>query len=251
MNERSDRHKQLPRTPRFVLFGIALWLTMANLALLSVLTMPAPTFSPTHTQQPATLTASPSPTPTALTSTPQPATHTPSLPPTEIATSQPATSTVFATPWATATDRPEWLSAPDLIAPEDGASFTGWSDRVTLEWSSLGPLDPDLYYVVRIPYDAAGGTYEFWRKDTSLEVPAHFSLREVGFSDRHYNWSVQVMRCLENCSEVYDDNIRKTGRPAGNRSAERLFYWFPGQPSSEPSPTRPWPTQTALPPPPL
>ena len=68
-----------------------------------------------------------------------------------------------------------------------------------LEWSSVGELAADEYYVIRIPYDDAGGVGEFWRKETSLQVHTHYSSKDVGFPDRHYNWSVQVMRCTDQC----------------------------------------------------
>ena len=83
------------------------------------------------------------------------------------------------------------------------------------------------YYVIRIPYDNAGGTAEFWRKETSFQVPPNFSSQDVGFTDRHYNWSVQVMRCTENCDKVLDDNVKKQGVAVGSKSVEGIFYWHP------------------------
>ncbi len=80
---------------------------------------------------------------------------------------------------------------------------------------------------MRIPYDDAGGVAEFWRKETSFQVPSHFSGRGVGFPDRHYNWTVQAMRCTGNCANVLDDNARKGGRATSARSVEGLFYWHP------------------------
>ena len=56
-------------------------------------------------------------------------------------------------------------------------------------------------------------------------VPSNFSLHEVGFPDRRYNWTVQVMRCTENCEQLADDNIRKQGAPVGDESEPGLFYW--------------------------
>lgn len=105
----------------------------------------------------------------------------------------------------------------------------------------------DEYYVVRIPYDTAGGIAEFWREETTLDVPSNFSSRDVGFADRHYDWSVQVMLCTGNCQYVLADDKKKAGRPVGGRSEMGRFYWHPdvggapvapaGTPTSTPIPT--------------
>ena len=110
------------------------------------------------------------------------------------------------TPTATATRTPTPTLTPvfaiRLLEPSDGAQFIGWNAEIVLRWSSTGLLSHDDYHVIRIPYDDAGGIAEFWRKETQFQVPPHFSLKEVGFPDRHYNWSVQVMRCVEKCDAV-------------------------------------------------
>ena len=93
------------------------------------------------------------------------------------------------------------------------------------------------YYVVRIPYDNAGGVAEFWRQETSVKLPANLSLRGVGFADRHYDWTVQVMRCLENCYKVWDDQAVKKGEPAGDASDPRRFYWQSDISGAAPTPT--------------
>jgi hypothetical protein len=115
---------------------------------------------------------------------------------------------------------------------------------VILQWSSVGQLAMDEYYVIRIPYDAAGGVAEFWRKETSFQVPRHFSRKDVGFTDRHYNWSVQVMNCTPDCDKVQDDNVRKQGMAVGMKSVDGLFYWHPDIGGSDPpgTPDKPDPT---------
>ena len=115
-----------------------------------------------------------------------------------------------------------------LVVPLNDTKFEGWNAVVVLQWSSGAQLAAKDYYVVRIPYDDAGGVAEFWRKETSFQVPAHFSKPEVGFPDRHYNWSVQVMRCIELCEQVLDDNVKKQGTEMSLTSQDRLFYWYPG-----------------------
>jgi hypothetical protein len=122
---------------------------------------------------------------------------------------------------------PRWWPAPTLLEPGDGANFGGWNDQVTLRWRSVGALARDEYYVVRIPYDDLGGVDEFWRKETFLEVPQNYSLRTAGFDDRHYDWSVQVMRCTDNCDLAGADDVKKQGVAAGEESRTRTFYWHP------------------------
>jgi serine/threonine protein kinase len=217
---------------------------------------PAVTFTPIVTPSPNTPTSTPTvptPTPTCTptwTFTPTP---TPTPSPTNTATPTPTstdTPTPTLTPVSTATHTPaatrRWLPAPTLIAPDNGASFTGWNAEVILQWSTVEGIAQEEYYVVRIPYDDAGGVAEFWRQKTSFRVPAHYSGREVGFPDRHYNWSVQVMQCTEKCDEVLDDNVKKQGIAVGDKSAERMFCWHPdivgGRPSTDDTTPSPPPT---------
>jgi hypothetical protein len=103
----------------------------------------------------------------------------------------------------------------------------------------VGPLATDEYYLVRIPYDSAGGVAEFWRKATSFQVPSNYSGNDVGFPDRHYYWSVQVMRCTGTCDKVLDDQTRKQGVPAGDKSREGSFYWSIGVIRPQPTFTPP------------
>jgi hypothetical protein len=177
------------------------------------------------TQAKAQETATPAPGPTntaTATAIPVP-TSTATMPPT--ATPRPPTATP--TP-----------PAPTLLAPPNGASFLGYNDRVDLVWSAVPGLRDDEFYVVSIPYNDAGMVAEFWRKTTTMRVPSHFSTVKVGFSDRHYNWYVQVKRCTGNCFQALDDNAKKTGVAVGARSAEGLFYWHADVSSVPATPTK-------------
>jgi serine/threonine protein kinase len=190
----------------------------------------SPTYMPTATVT-HTPTASPVPTetPTHTPTASLPPTHTPTLTPTH-------------TPRPTATPTVRWMPAPELLAPPDGASYVGWNAEVYLRWSEVQGMLPDEYYVVRIPYDDAGGVAEFWRQETVLRVPSVFSSRGVGFPDRHYAWTVQLMRCTGNCARVLEDDARKQGVAVGSESAARVFYWQPdigGSPVQMPTLTRP------------
>jgi hypothetical protein len=150
------------------------------------------------------------------------------------------------TPRPTATPTRRWLAAPTLLAPADNANFVGWNAKVTLQWSAVPGLQDGEYYVVRVPYDSVGGVAEFWRQETSLQLPPNLSRREVGFPDRHYDWTVQVMRCVSNCYKVWDDQAVKRGEPVGDKSAPGRFYWQSDISGSvplgpTPTPTRPLP----------
>ena len=223
--------------------------------LASFATSPIPTEpSPTPTRRPTsapTATLTPAPTPTTQ------ATHTPTatFSPTPVATLTPtpaATATATETPTHTPTatvaptqlpthtpsPTPRWLPAPYRLAPADGASFVGWNADVILSWPDVEGMLPDEYYVVRIPYDDQGGVAEFWRQENSVRVPPTFSSRDVGFADRSYAWTVQVMRCTRNCARVLDDDAKKEGVAVGSQSAESIFYWHPdlgGPPGTMPT----------------
>jgi hypothetical protein len=121
--------------------------------------------------------------------------------------------------------------------------FVGWNAEVTLRWTPVSGLEAGEYYVVRIPYDSAGGVAEFWRQETFLQLPSNLSQREVGFPDRHYDWTVQVMRCQVNCYKVWDDQVPKTGVAVGDESEAGRFYWQSdisgSDPGAKPTATRP------------
>ena len=119
------------------------------------------------------------------------------------------------------------FGSPRILAPPDDAKYKGYNDKVILEWSEVGTLGPNDYYVVRVPYDRYGGVAEFWTKELWHELPGHLSESKVGFTDRRYAWTVQVMQCTENCDEVYNPNIPKQGVALGPMSREGTFVWEP------------------------
>ncbi len=110
-----------------------------------------------------------------------------------------------------------------------------------LEWSAVEGIRDNEYYVVHIPYNEAGEVATFWRQETTFRVPPHFSTGKVGFPDRHYNWTVRVMRCVEKCDAILDDNVRKAGRAVGSASEPGLFYWHIGI-GGDPKDTPPGPS---------
>jgi serine/threonine-protein kinase len=223
------------------------WTAQARDLSATPLPSPTPSFTPVPSATPV-----PSPTSTSTatrlpTATPTPtATHTPTVSPTPTWTpTQTPTQTPTYTPTPTPTRKleptptptPAWLLAAELLAPPLGTTFVGWNAEVILRWSAVEGVLEDDYYVVRIPYDVAGNVAEFWRKETSMRVPAIFSSSAVGFPARNYNWTVQVMRCTENCDRVVDDNVKKKGSAVGQKSATGLFYWQPDVGGAPPTPS--------------
>jgi serine/threonine protein kinase len=200
-----------------------------------------PTQTPTATHTPvptktATPTAAPTETATpTVTSTPTetatvPPTHTPTATPTDV-------PTATAVPAFPALPTRRWLLAPQLIAPANETIFVGWNAEVILRWAPVAGLGAGEYYVVSVPYDDAGGVAEFWRSETSVQLPPHLSRPDVGFADRHYQWNVQVKRCTENCLRVLDDNARKKGIAVSSPSEQGLFYWQSDITGKPPTPT--------------
>ena len=130
-----------------------------------------------------------------------------------------------------------------LSQPRSGAVFSGYNATVTLEWSSERQLGRDEYYVICIPYGSRensaqiAGIGEFWRPGKSFEVPKHYHSTGGGFPNRLYKWSVQAMRCIENCDKALNDEVRKRGEALGPRSEEWTFFWHPDPDMQTPTPT--------------
>lgn len=180
---------------------------------------PSPTLVITATEEPPTLTWTPSPTPTIApsstwtpTSTPSPtATRTPrpsatrTRRPTATPTFTP-TSTSTASPTASPTATSTPLPAPVLVSPADGQEFTQDAE-IVLTWSGV-PLPAGAYYVVSVVYYHSGLTWYDevpWTRDTSWTLSEHDYL--LGYSDHGWFWwSVQVFRQIGNDAE---------GKPVG------------------------------------
>jgi LysM repeat protein len=84
------------------------------------------------------------------------------------------------------------LSAPQLLTPGDAAVIFG-QDSVLLNWTSVGVLGQDEWYVVtlRAP-EKATALASWWTKNTSWRLPADY--RPRGSAGLDYTWQVQVRR---------------------------------------------------------
>jgi hypothetical protein len=154
---------------------------------------------------------------------------TPTTVPTRTPIGQEATPTPAARPPTTTPGkgREPGSWTPRIVGPANDAKYQGYNARVLLEWSEVRGLGPNDYYVVRVPYDDYGGIAEFWTKELCYRLPGHLSESTVGFRDRRYTWTVQVMRCTGNCDEVYNPNVTKQGSALGAASREGTFTWEP------------------------
>jgi hypothetical protein len=115
--------------------------------------------------------------------------------------------------------------APQPLRPNDGAVFHGATNDVVLEWSDVGPLAADEFYVVRIPHvrgEEVGVT-----KSTRWQVPSYlYWLRPA---NGQFQWSVAVrIRTTE--------GIPGTALVWPAVSAESTWRWFELQPAGPSTP---------------
>ncbi len=152
------------------------------------------------------------PTPTLAEPTPLP-TDTP--PPTEAPTATVA-DTVPAPTAAPAPTVAFEFPATNLLSPADGATIRGAED-VLVNWSSVGLLGDDTWYVVRFWRDdtALPTPPSGWTRTTAWRIPASYRPAANASSHRFY-WSVTVMRVREGEPPV-------AVSPA---SQSRSFEWY-------------------------
>jgi LysM repeat protein len=122
-------------------------------------------------------------------------------------------------PTATPTTPPPY-SAPSLLLPADGATFTVANDTVTLQWSQVGELRPNEAYAVTIEdiTEGKGRKLTEYVTDTKYIVPAAF--RPTDASPHVLRWTVIPVRQ----AGTTKDN-QPIWSPAGTVSASRDFIW--------------------------
>lgn len=106
-----------------------------------------------------------------------------------------ATPTPTSTPSPTLTPTPSPpRPAPVLLAPPDGAVF-GPETVILLNWASVGILDEDEWYVVRLRRINASTVQPplIWTKATSWRLPDDLRLEGVAGPQR-FRWQVSIMR---------------------------------------------------------
>jgi murein DD-endopeptidase MepM/ murein hydrolase activator NlpD len=149
-------------------------------------------------------------------------------PPTRTVTPTPtetATPTITPTRWPTPaqpTPTPPYpYPAPVLLGPPDGRAFQGRDAAILLNWTSVGILEPDEWYVVRVQGPDEMAEVEEWIKATSWRLPDE--LRPPAEGGPHaYLWDVVVRR-----QTGTDEEGWPTGPDISPRSETRSFLWVP------------------------
>lgn len=124
-----------------------------------------------------------------------------------------------ATPVPTFTPTPgaRW-AAPYLLSPQDGASLPG--EGVLLQWLSVGLLDPDEVYVVRVaPEGRRRQVLTAAVVGTSYRVPVDWLAQQARLGSR-FRWTVQVARKVPN--EAGSGEVLRAISPL---SRARSFVW--------------------------
>jgi LysM repeat protein len=123
-------------------------------------------------------------------------------------------------PSPTATLPPPW-PAPNQLVPADGQSFNA-SDVVTLQWTAVGTLRADEFYIVNVEDVTCNcaRTYRQATTETKLIVPATF--RHTDATLHVYRWTVTTghLRAGDTALPQYDS--------AGASSPIRDFIWMGG-----------------------
>lgn len=124
------------------------------------------------------------------------------------------------TPTLTPTPGPP-RPAPMLLSPPEGTLFVGPDMVVLLNWASVGILDDDEWYVVRLRRQGrvAEQLPAVWTKATSWRLPRE--LYEADLSEPQlFFWQVSIMRLT---GETEDG--KKTGERHSPSSESRTFSW--------------------------
>ena len=108
-----------------------------------------------------------------------------------------------------------------LLAPADNASFEGPNAFIMLIWASVGILDEDEWYVVRLRWTDSEEEQplHFWTKATSLRVPASLYVSGADQAQR-WRWRVLVVR-----RTGVDENGNWVGEELRPANDARIFNW--------------------------
>lgn len=126
-----------------------------------------------------------------------------------------------ATPGPTPTPtNPPPYSAPNLLLPADGASFTLAVDTITLQWASIGTLRDNEKYMVTIEdvTDGSGKRLVDYVSDTKYIIPITF--RPSADEPHIFRWYISTVR-----QSGTDDNGEAIWESAGQVSDQKVFSW--------------------------
>jgi LysM repeat protein len=128
------------------------------------------------------------------------------------------TPTATPDPEATPTPRPPYAS-PQLLTPLDGAALDGASQVVLLQWASVGILEDDEWYQVRLEVAGSRGfSATHVTRVTSWRVPNDL-LASAGSGEHEFRWQVRVVKERQGGSGEGSYSF------AGAPSLSRVFYW--------------------------
>jgi len=88
-------------------------------------------------------------------------------------------------------------SAPEMLYPPDGATFTGLDAVVILQWASIGILKDKEYYTLEFIAPGAEGktTVNVYQRSTAWRVSDDL-FPPVDIVDRTCSWRVSVVRLV-------------------------------------------------------
>ena len=128
------------------------------------------------------------------------------------------TATITPTPTLTPTPGPA-RPAPVLLAPADGALFEGADTTILLNWTSVGILSEDEWYVLRMRRtgDVAEQLPLVWTQATSWRLPGDLYAEGV---EQKFSWQVSIM---EHTGAKADGTW--DGKAISPATETRTFFW--------------------------
>jgi LysM repeat protein/predicted nucleic acid-binding Zn ribbon protein len=133
-----------------------------------------------------------------------------------------ATPTPTLTPTATLTPTPgPARPAPALLGPPDGTVFEGADTVILLNWVSIGILNEDEWYVVRMRRSGvvAQQLPLVWTKATSWRLPGDLYIEGLAEPQRFF-WQVSIMQ-----QTGVDEQGIWFGEQVSPSSGSRTFSW--------------------------
>ena len=124
------------------------------------------------------------------------------------------------TPTLTPTPGPA-RPAPALLGPPQNTAFEGAGTVIFLNWASVGILDPDEWYTIRVRRTGiiAQILPVVWTKATSWRLPADLYIE--GLTDpQRFTWQVNIMR-----QTGVDEDGNRVGEQISPTGVVRTFTW--------------------------
>ncbi|MFN8496705.1 MAG: LysM peptidoglycan-binding domain-containing protein [Anaerolineae bacterium] len=115
--------------------------------------------------------------------------------------------------------------SPVLLGPPDGSTVQGKTSPLLLNWTSVGILAPDEYYVVRVSTTRDGKPYteQAWVKATGWRVSDSLRPPDKSADPSTYTWDVTVRKC----ETRGPDGQPLSGAALSPTSDQSHFTWTP------------------------